>query len=212
MGDNQQKYERPSATIAASITKNILLSVQKISKQHGFKISVPSLKKYQGKNKLQDDFQGLASSSKSNSLKSTSSQQSKENKEFGTIPIEVWEDDASKDLVTQIGRYRVWHPKESIVKKPSGFQIPPIEELESIYKMPAQRLRPREDGIRGAILWQPYESVPPIGVEDSIAKNLGIQFEKDINVSYTHLGNWRDVLQGPLEVIKEKKSRKRSLR
>jgi len=159
MGDKQQKYERPSATVAASITKNTLLSIQNISKQHGFKISVPSLKKNQGKNKLQDDFQGLASSSKSNSLKSISSQQLKENEEFGRIPVEIWEDNASKDLVTRIGRYRVWHPEESIVKNPSRFRVPPLEELEKIYKMPTQRLRPREDGIGGATLWQPYESL-----------------------------------------------------
>lgn len=212
MDDINQKNERPSAVAAASITKNILLSIQKISKLHGFKISVPSLKNSQGKNKLQDDCQSLASSSKSRSLKSISSQQSKEVKDFGRIPTEVLEDDASKDLVTRIGRYCVWHPEESILKKPRGYWVPPIEELEVMYKMPMRRLRPREDGTGGATLWQPYEPIPPIGVEASIAKNLGIQSEKDIDVSYTHLGNWRDVLQDPSKVVKEKKSKKRSLR
>lgn len=212
MDNSNQKNERPSAVAAATITKNILLSVQKISKLHGFKINIPSLKKSQKKDRSQDDFQSLASNSKTKSLKSISSQQSKEIKDFGRIPMEVLEEDASKDLVTRIGRYRVWHPQESIVKEPPGYCIPHVEELEVIYKMPAQRLRPREDGIGGATLWQPYEPVPPIGIETSIAKNLGIQSEKDINVSYTHLGNWRDVLRDPLEVVKEKKSRKRSLR
>lgn len=212
MDDANKKNERPSAVAVASITNNILLSIQKISKLHGFKVRASNFKNSRGKNKLQDDFQSRASSSEGRSLKSISSQQSKDIKNYGRIPIEVLEDDGSKDLVTSIGRYRAWHPEESIVKNPPSYRVPPVEELEALYKMPTRQLRPREDGIGGATLWQPYEPVPPIGVETSIARNLGIQSEKDIDVSYTHLGNWRDVLRDPLEVIKDKKSKKRALR
>ncbi|KAG0619944.1 hypothetical protein M758_4G177400 [Ceratodon purpureus] len=208
----KNKNGRPSAVSAAAITKNMLLSVQKISKLHGFKISVPSLKKSTKNKGKEGDFQSGASSSGSRSPKSISTQQSNKDNNFERIPNEVFEDDVSKNLPTRIGRYRVWHPKESIVKEPPGFRVPPIEELEEMYNMPVRRLRPREDGVGGATLWQPYEPVPPIGIEAAIAKNLEIQNEKDINVSYTHLGKWRDVLRDPVEVENEKKSKKRSLR
>lgn len=212
MDDENQKNGRPSAISAAAITKNMLLSVQKISRLHGFKISVSSLKKPSKIKGRQGGSLSGASTSQSRSQKSISTQQSYENNNYGKIPMEILEDDVSKDLVTQIGRYNVWHPKESIVKEPPGYRVPPIEELEAIYKMPVRRLRPREDGIGGATLWQPYEPVPPIGIEASIAKNLEIQSENDIAVSYTHLGKWRDVLRDPVEVANEKKTKKRSLR
>ena len=209
MDEKKKKNGRPTAIGAAAITKDMLHSVQKISKLHGFKISIPNLKK-SPRNKKKEG--GSQSTSQSRSPKSISSQQSNEGKNFERIPVEVPEDDVSKDLVTRIGRYRVWHPEESIVKSPPRYRVSSIEELKSIYKMPWQKLRRREDGIGGATLWQPYEPVPPIGVVASIAKNLGIQGEEDIKVSYTHLGKWRDVLRDPIEIANEKKNKKRSLR
>jgi hypothetical protein len=212
MDEKNKKNERPSAIAAAAITKNMLLSVQKINKLHGFKISVPSFKKSSKKKERQGGSQSGASTSRSRSPKSIYNQQSNESNNFGRIPTEVLGDDISKDLVTQIGRYHVWHPKESIVKEPPGYRVPPVEELEAMYKMPVRRLRPREDGVGGTTLWQPYEPIPPIGVEASIAKNIGIQDEKNIDVSYTHLGKWRNVLRDPVEVANEKKTKKQSLR
>ncbi len=108
------------------------------------------------------------------------------------------------ESMTSFGRYRAWHPQESVVKSTPIYGIPGPEELEQMYQLPKRRLRPREDGIGGATLWQPSESVPPIGIEGAIANNLGFLCPSDVSVAYPDLGGWRDVLRDPASVLTDR--------
>jgi hypothetical protein len=120
------------------------------------------------------------------------------------------------ESMTSFGRYRAWHPQESVVKPIPIYGIPGPEELEQMYQLPKRRLRPREDGIGGATLWQPSESVPPIGIEGAIANNnLGfLRPISDVSVAYPDFGGWRDVLRDPANVVTDriKSKLKRSAR
>jgi hypothetical protein len=119
------------------------------------------------------------------------------------------------ESMTSFGRYRAWHPQESVVKSTPIYGIPGSEELEQMYQLPKRRLRPREDGIGGATLWQPSESVPPIGIEGAIANNLGfLRPSDDVSVAYPDFGGWRDVLRDPANVLTDriKSKLKRSAR
>jgi hypothetical protein len=118
------------------------------------------------------------------------------------------------ESMTSFGRYRAWHPQESVVKSTPIYGIPGAEELERMYQLPKRRLRPREDGIGGATLWQPSESVPPIGIEGAIANNLGLLRPSDVSVAYPDFGGWRDVLRDPANVLTDqiKSKLKRSAR
>jgi len=119
-----------------------------------------------------------------------------------------------ESTMTSFGRYRAWHPQESVVKSTPIYGIPGPEELEQMYQLPKRRLRPREDGIGGATLWQPSESVPPIGIEGAIANNLGFLRPSDVSVAYPDFGGWRDVLRDPANVLTDriKSKLKRSAR
>lgn len=110
-----------------------------------------------------------------------------------------------ESMTTSFGRYRAWHPQESVVKSTPIYGIPGPEELEQMYQLPKRRLRPREDGIGGATLWQPSESVPPIGIEGAIANNLGgFLRPSDVSIAYPDLGGWRDVLRDPANVLTDR--------
>ncbi|CAM6034077.1 unnamed protein product [Sphagnum compactum] len=109
------------------------------------------------------------------------------------------------ESMTSFGRYRAWHPQESVVKSTPIYGIPSPEELEQMYQLHKRRLRPREDGIGGATLWQPSESVPPIGIEGAIANNLGfLRPVEDVSVVYPDFGGWRDVLRDPANVLTDR--------
>jgi hypothetical protein len=118
------------------------------------------------------------------------------------------------ESMTSFGRYRAWHPQESVVKSTPIYGIPGREEVEQMYQLPKRRLRPREDGIGGATLWQPSESVPPIGIEGAIANNLGFLHPSDVSIAYPDFGGWRDVLRDPANVLTDriKSKLKRSAR
>ncbi len=119
------------------------------------------------------------------------------------------------ESMTSFGRYRAWHPQESVVKSTPIYGIPGPEELEQMYQLPKRRLRPREDGIGGATLWQPSESVPPIGIEGAIANNLGFLLRpSEVSIAYPDFGGWRDVLRDPANVLTDriKSKLKRSAR
>jgi hypothetical protein len=118
------------------------------------------------------------------------------------------------ESMTSFGRYRAWHPQESVVKSTPIYGIPGAEELERMYQLPKRRLRPREDGIGGATLWQPSESVPPIGIEGAIANDLGFLRPSDVSIAYPDFGGWRDVLRDPANVLTDqiKSKLKRSAR
>ncbi|CAM6025400.1 unnamed protein product [Sphagnum balticum] len=110
-----------------------------------------------------------------------------------------------ESMTTSFGRYRAWHPQESVVKSTPIYGIPGPEELEQMYQLPKRRLRPREDGIGGATLWQPSESVPPIGIEGAIANNLGFLLRpSEVSIAYPDFGGWRDVLRDPANVLTDR--------
>lgn len=203
-GGPSKKRDCPPAAEAEVITSGMLQKVAQVDKSQGFQHhdpAIPSHKKAAPKRKASPVRSSSPESWCSGSKSPTSPLSQRKTEKLKAVDGD--EEDPSMELVTRIGRYRAWHPEKSLVKEPPQYRVPPIEELEAMYKMPVRRLRKREDGVGGTTLWQPTEPIP-IGVEAAIAKNFGLSSDKEIKVAYPHLGAWRDVLRDPSELLVEK--------
>lgn len=219
---SMQNDEWPTAMEAAVITKSMLDQVAKIDKSQGFQHhdpAIPSHKRSSSPKRAESPDSSRTFSGGMRSPNTPLSQQSSARmvlghgeEVVGKEDDDVVMEDPKSELVTRIGRYRAWHPEDSVVKELPGYRVPGVEELEDLYKMPVRRLRKREDGIGGATLWQPAELVPPVGVEEAIRKNFGLKKQEPITVSLPHLGEWRDILRDQMDVARDREKAKTSLK